>query len=84
MGQLRRHPSVPLIRLPRPPGPSIHPTRALFRLHLLGYFEGIDCERGGEWRCADSLSLREFLFLDTRESVPDHTLLPRTPLTAAP
>ena len=49
-------------------------------MHLLGYFEGIDSERGGEWRCDDSLSLREFLLLDTRESVPDHTLLPRTRL----
>ena len=30
---------------------------------LIGYFEGIDSERGLEWRCADSLSLREFLRL---------------------
>jgi transposase len=27
------------------------------------YFEGIDSERGLEWRCCDSLSLREFLRL---------------------
>ena len=32
-----------------------------FRMHLVGYFEGIDSERGLEWRCSDSLSLREFL-----------------------
>jgi hypothetical protein len=30
---------------------------------LIGYFEGIDSERGLEWRCADSLSLRDFLRL---------------------
>ncbi len=33
---------------------------------LIGYFEGIDSERGLEWRCADSLSLREFLRLAER------------------
>ena len=33
---------------------------------LVGYFEGIDSERGLEWRCADSLSLREFLRLGER------------------
>jgi hypothetical protein len=38
---------------------------------LVGYFEGIDSERGLEWRCADSLSLREFLRLGEREPVPD-------------
>ena len=35
-----------------------------FRMHLVGYFEGIDSERGLEWRCSDSLSLREFLLLE--------------------
>ena len=33
-------------------------------MHLVGYFEGIDSERGLEWRCSDSLSLREFLLLE--------------------
>src|SRR6187200_473550 len=33
--------------------PSIPPGR-YFRMHLVGYFEGIDSERGLEWRCADS------------------------------
>jgi transposase len=42
------------------------------------YFEGIDSERGVEWRCADSLSLREFLRLSERERVPDHSWLSRT------
>jgi hypothetical protein len=42
-------------------------------MHLIGYFEGTDSERGLEWRCADSLSLREFLRLGTTEPVPDHS-----------
>jgi hypothetical protein len=45
---------------------------------LVGYFEGLDSERGIEWRCADSLSLREFLLLSSREAVPDHSLLSKT------
>src|SRR5574341_1361285 len=44
--------------------PSVPPGR-YFRMHMVGYFEGIDSERGIEWRCADSLSLREFLRLGT-------------------
>jgi transposase len=54
--------------------PSLPPGR-YFRLHLVGYFEGIDSERGLEWRCADSLSLREFLRLGTTEPVPDRPFL---------
>ena len=42
---------------------------------LIGYFEGIDSERGICWRCSDSLSLREFLGLGPTESVPDHSSL---------
>ena len=57
--------------------PSLPPGR-YFRMHLIGYFEGIDSERGLEWRCADSLSLREFLRLGTTEAVPDHSWLSRT------
>ena len=48
------------------------------RLHLVGYFEGIDSARGLEWRCSDSLSLREFLRLESRDRVPDHSWLSRT------
>jgi hypothetical protein len=47
-------------------------------MHLVGYFEGIASERGLEWRCSDSLSLREFLRLAPREHVPDHSWLSRT------
>jgi transposase len=57
--------------------PSIPPGR-YFRMHLVGYFEGIDSERGLEWRCADSLSLREFLRLGTTEPVPDPSWLSKT------
>jgi transposase len=57
--------------------PSIPPGR-YFRMHMVGYFEGIDSERGIEWRCADSLSLREFLRLQTTERVPDHSWLSKT------
>jgi transposase len=48
-----------------------------FRMHLIGYFEGIESERGLEWRCADSLSLREFLGIATTGRVPDHSTLSR-------
>ena len=57
--------------------PSIPPGR-YFRMHLVGYFEGIESERGIEWRCADSLSLREFLRLGERQRVPDHSWLSKT------
>src|ERR671920_1786519 len=57
--------------------PSLPPGR-YFRMHLVGYFEGIDSERGLEWRCSDSLSLREFLRLETTKPVPDHSWLSKT------
>jgi transposase len=57
--------------------PSLPPGR-YFRMHLVGYFEGIDSERGLEWRCSDSLSLREFLRLGLSEPVPDHSWLSKT------
>jgi hypothetical protein len=50
--------------------PSLPPGRC-FRLHMVGYFEGIDSERGIVWRCSDSLSLREFLRLSSRDKVPN-------------
>jgi transposase len=57
--------------------PSLPPGR-YFRMHRVGYFEGIDSERGLEWRCADSLSLRDFLGLGLRDRVPDHSWLSRS------
>jgi transposase len=47
------------------------------RMLLVGFFEGLDSERGIAWRCADSLSLRHFLGLDLSESAPDHSSLSR-------
>src|SRR4051794_18814069 len=57
--------------------PSVPPGR-YFRMHMVGYFEGIDSERGIEWRCSDSFSLREFLRLETTDRVPDHSWLSKT------
>ena len=57
--------------------PSVPPGR-YFRMHLVGYFEGIDSERGLQWRCSDSLSLRAFLRLGSRDQVPDHSWLSRS------
>ena len=57
--------------------PSVPPGR-YFRMHLVGYFEGIESERGLEWRCSDSLSLRAFLRLGSRDRVPDHSWLSRS------
>jgi transposase len=56
--------------------PSIAPG-VYFRMLFIGYFEGIESERGIEWRCADSLSLREFLGLLPEERVPDHSSMSR-------
>ena len=47
------------------------------RMLMVGYFEGIDSERGIAWRCADSLSLKEFLGYRPEEATPDHSSLSR-------
>ena len=57
--------------------PSV-PPGCYFRMPLVGYFEGIDSERGLEWRCSDSLSLWAFLRLGSRDRVPDHSWLSRS------
>jgi len=54
--------------------PSI-PPGTYFRMLLIGYFEGIDSQRGIAWRCKDSLSLKEFLGYPVTESTPDHSSL---------
>jgi len=51
------------------------PPGIYFRMLLIGYFEGIDSERGIAWRCADSLALRTFLGYTLSESTPDHSSL---------
>lgn len=49
-----------------------------FRSLLLGFFEGIDSERGIAWRAADSLSLRDFLGVPASKLTPDHSTISRT------
>ncbi|MEN6426555.1 MAG: transposase [Phycisphaerales bacterium] len=57
----RGHPSIP---------PGVY-----CRMLLIGYFEGIDSERGIAWRCADSLALREFLGYELNHKTPEHSSL---------
>jgi hypothetical protein len=54
------------------------PLGRYFRMHLVGYFEGVDSERGLEWRCSDSLSLRDFQRVEMGQRVPDHSWLSKT------
>jgi transposase len=49
-----------------------------FRLLLIGYFEGLDGERGIAWRAGDSFALRAFLGYELHEGAPDHTTISRT------
>lgn len=49
-----------------------------FRCLLVGYFEGIDSERGIDWRCNDSLSLKAFLGIPCDKPAPDHSTISRT------
>jgi len=57
--------------------PSLAPGQ-YFRLLLLGYFEGLDSERGIAWRAADSSGVRAFLGLALTEAAPDHSTISRT------
>src|SRR5256886_7869680 len=57
--------------------PSLAPGR-YFRLLLIGYFEGIDSERGIAWRAADSLALGSFLGAGADEMPPHHSTISRT------
>jgi transposase len=57
--------------------PSLAPGM-YFRFLLLGYFEGIDSERGIAWRVADSLSLRAFIGYGLTDAVADHSTISRT------
>ena len=54
--------------------PSV-PPGVYFRMLLIGYFEGIDSERGIAWRCDDSRTLRDFLGYDIKDQTPDHSSL---------
>lgn len=57
--------------------PSMVPG-VYFRMVMVGYFEGIDSERGIAWRCADSLSLKHFLGFELTEATPEHSTISRT------
>src|SRR6266704_4074889 len=57
--------------------PSLAPE-TYFRLLLIGFFEGIESERGIAWRVADSLCLRQFLEIGLDEPTPDHVTISRT------
>jgi transposase len=57
--------------------PSLPPGQ-YFRVIMIGFFEGLDSERGIAWRVADSLTLRQFLSIGLDESTPDHVTISRT------
>jgi transposase len=57
--------------------PGLPPGR-YFRLLLVGYFEGLDSERGIAWRAADSLAVRSFVGLGLDTAGPDHSTISRT------
>jgi transposase len=57
--------------------PSLAPG-LYFRVMMIGFFEGLDSERGIAWRLADSLTLRQFLSLGLDEKTPDHVTISRT------
>lgn len=57
--------------------PSLPPGQ-YFRVMMIGFFEGLDSERGIAWRIADSLTLRQFLSIGLDEKTPDHVTISRT------
>ena len=57
--------------------PSLVPG-LYFRIMMIGFFEGLDSERGIAWRLADSLTLRQFLSIGLDEKTPDHVTISRT------
>jgi transposase len=54
--------------------PGIDPE-VYFKMLLIGFFENLSSERGIASRCADSLSIREFLHYSLSEQTPDHSSL---------
>src|SRR6202162_6289239 len=57
--------------------PSLPPGQ-YFRIMMIGFFEGLDSERGIAWRLGDSLTLRQFLSIGLDEKTPDHVTISRT------
>ena len=60
-----------------PGGRDSIPPGTFFRMVFIGYFEGIDSQRGIAWRCADSLSLKTFLGYAVQDETPDHSSMSR-------
>ena len=56
--------------------PSLPPA-VYFRMLMIGYFEGLDSERGIAWRVADSLALRRFLGYGLTDLTVDHSTISR-------
>ena len=56
--------------------PGIDPE-VYFKMLLIGFFENITSERGIAARCADSLSIREFLHYTLTETTPHHSSFTR-------
>ena len=54
--------------------PGIDPE-VYFKMQMVGFFENLPSERAIAARCADSLSIREFLHHGLQESTPDHSSL---------
>ncbi len=54
------------------------PPGIYFRLLLVGYFEGLDSERGIAWRAADSFALRDFVGVGLDAAPADHSTISRT------
>jgi len=54
------------------------PPGIYFRLLMIGYFGGIESERGIAWWAPDSLALRDVLELDLHKAPPDHSTISRT------
>src|SRR5215472_6388818 len=57
--------------------PSLAPGQ-YFRIMMIGFFEGLESERGIAWRLADSLTRRQFLSIGLDEKTPDHVTISRT------
>jgi transposase len=54
--------------------PGIDPE-VYFKMQIIGFFENLASERAIAARCADSLSIREFLHYELHERTPEHSSL---------
>ena len=77
-GRVRRVRRRPVRAVLRGDGPAESGSGRYFRLLLIGYFGGLDSERGIAWRAEDSLSVRAFLRLAAPAVPPDHSTISRT------